>query len=130
MNRIDATIVFHALSKDHIKEIVDLEINKVCERLSEYNTCLRLTPEAREYLATRGYDAQLGARPLRRIIQTEVEDSLSEELLAGRLQREATVVVDLEAGQLVFRTEHTAEELPVAGSDGEETPRALESILP
>jgi ATP-dependent Clp protease ATP-binding subunit ClpC len=129
MNRIDATIVFHALNRDHIKQIVDLEIMKVCDRLSEYKMCLRLTDEAREHLAEKGFDSQLGARPLRRIIQTEVEDSLSEELLAGRLQAAQQVVVDFEDGALVFRPDLTAD-LPVAGMDGGEAPRTLESVLP
>ena len=77
-------MVFHALNQEQITEIVDLEIDKVRERLAEHGLDLRLTDAARDYLAEKGYDPNLGARPLRRVIQTEVEDALSEGVLAGR----------------------------------------------
>ncbi len=104
LNRIDATIVFHALNREQIKQIVDLEAGKVCHRLSEFGLDLRLTEAARDYLADKGYDPNLGARPLRRIMQTEIEDALSEGLLAGRFHQGDRVIVDY-AGELTFHPE-------------------------
>jgi ATP-dependent Clp protease ATP-binding subunit ClpC len=130
MNRIDGTIVFHALNRDNIKEIVDLEIEKVCDRLSEYDMCLSLTEVAREYLAEKGYDPSLGARPLRRVIQSEVEDSLSEELLAGSLKEGNLVTVDVKDGQLVFSQEQSEDDVSAVEVGDGETPQALETLVP
>jgi len=134
MNRIDGTIVFHALSRDQIKEIVDLEIEKLSLRLAEYDMCLNLTDAARGYLAEKGYDPNLGARPLRRVIQAEVEDFLSEELLAGRLSRGDSVTVDLENGKLVFQPELSTDDASGDTSSveakGDEAPQTLEPVLP
>jgi ATP-dependent Clp protease ATP-binding subunit ClpC len=130
MNRIDGTIVFHALNREHIKEIVDLEIDKVCGRLSEYDMCLQLTDAARDYLAEKGYDPSLGARPLRRVIQAEVEDSLSEELLAGNLSEGNLVTVDLEDGELVFLQEPSGDGISIVEVGNGEAPHALETIAP
>ncbi|MDP3062412.1 MAG: ATP-dependent Clp protease ATP-binding subunit, partial [Chloroflexota bacterium] len=94
MNRIDATVVFHSLSKEHILLIVDLMVNMVAKQLKEKNISLEVTKEARAFLGEKGYDPNLGARPLRRIIQNLVEDKLSEELLAGHIQSGDTAVVD------------------------------------
>lgn len=86
LNRIDASIIFRALTQDEIKEIVELELNKVRERLIEHAITLDVTDEARTWLADKGYDAEFGARPLRRLIQNEVEDALSDGILGGRFQ--------------------------------------------
>jgi len=102
LNRIDATIVFHALTRDQIKKIVDLEIEKVNRRLGEHEMRLELTPAARDYLADKGYDPKLGARPLRRVIQSEIEDAISEGLLAGKFGAGDIVVVDEQDGKLTF----------------------------
>ncbi|MGC9334105.1 MAG: AAA family ATPase, partial [Anaerolineae bacterium] len=83
INRLDGIMVFHALTQEQIEQIVDLEVDKVRRRLAEHDLNLRLTDEARRYLAEKGYDPNLGARPLRRVIQAEVEDALSEGMLAG-----------------------------------------------
>jgi len=129
LNRIDGTVVFHALNQEQIKEIVDLEIDKVCERLTEYDMCLSLTDTAREYLAQKGYDPTLGARPLRRVIQTEVEDALSEAMLAGRFDAGGMVVIDVEDDELVFRPEDSNGDVaPVEMGNGE-APQALEQVL-
>jgi ATP-dependent Clp protease ATP-binding subunit ClpC len=134
MNRIDGTIVFHALSREHIQEIVDLEIDKVGIRLAEYDVHLKLTDATRKHLAEEGYDPNLGARPLRRVIQAEVEDSLSEELLAGRLNEGDLVTVDMEDGELVFHPEQSAdgasEDASIAEVENGEEPQALETMLP
>ncbi|HNS51041.1 MAG TPA: ATP-dependent Clp protease ATP-binding subunit [Anaerolineae bacterium] len=102
MNRVDAVIVFHALTRAHIQEIVDLEVEKVNVRLADHGLSLRLTQAAREYLAQKGFDPHLGARPLRRVIQAEVEDALSEEVLAGRFPSGQPVLADLADGKLRF----------------------------
>jgi ATP-dependent Clp protease ATP-binding subunit ClpC len=130
MNRIDGVIVFHALNREQIREIVDLEIDKVCERLVEYDMCLRLTDEAQAYLADKGYDPSLGARPLRRVIQSEVEDALSEELLSGRLEGGHLIEVDLADGELIFRAEEAEDNVPAVEIDNGEEPEALETVLP
>ena len=129
LNRIDGTIVFHALSKEQIRDIVDLELNKVRKRLGEYGLDLTLTDEGRKYLAGKGYDPNLGARPLRRVIQTEVEDALSEGVLAGRFGEGERVIVDLEDGELVFRTQKEAESAEVTEVGNGKTSETLEPVL-
>ncbi len=83
LNRVDATVVFRALTREEIKQIVDLEIKKVGERLVEHAITLEITEEAREWFAQKGYDPEYGARPLRRLIQNELEDALSDGILSG-----------------------------------------------
>ncbi len=97
LNRVDATIVFRALSKDEIAQIVDLEIKKVNERLAERTMSVTLTQAARQYLAEKGYDPDYGARPLRRLITNLVEDRLSDVILAGEIKLGSTVLVDYNA---------------------------------
>ena len=96
LNRLDATIVFHALSRDEIHQIVDLMMNMVREELKEREISIELTEAAREYLGDNGFDPVLGARPLRRLIQNEVEDRLSDELLGGKFEEGDTAIVDLD----------------------------------
>ena len=108
LNRVDAIIVFHALTKDQITQIVDLELAKVAERLTEYEITLQTTAEGRLLLAELGYDPEMGARPLRRLIQTKIEDQLSDSLLSGEFMRFDTILIDAEDGEVVLRRE-TAE---------------------
>ncbi len=129
LNRIDAVMVFHALSREQIKEIVDLEVAKVHKRLGEHKLSLRLTEKAREYLAEKGYDPNLGARPLRRVIQTRVEDALSEMVLAGQFHEGDIVRLDLEEEELRFRREAAEEEAPVEELENGETPSMLETVV-
>ena len=103
LNRIDSTVVFHQLDRDQIHAIVDLMINMVQKELEERNVTLEITDAAREYLGEQGFDPVLGARPLRRVIQNEVEDTLSDELLSGRLNDGDTAVVDVEDEKIVIR---------------------------
>ncbi|GIV83961.1 MAG: ATPase [Candidatus Roseilinea sp.] len=86
LNRVDATVVFRPLTKEQIGQIVTLELNKVQKRLGEHNIVLTVTDAAKSYLAEKGYDPDYGARPLRRVIQSEVEDVLSDGLLSGPLR--------------------------------------------
>ena len=96
LNRVDDTIVFHKLSQEEILTIVDLMIAKVDERLKDRDMGLELRPAARTLLSERGYDPVLGARPLRRTIQREIEDNLSEKILFGELKAGQIVTVDVE----------------------------------
>jgi len=101
LNRIDGTIVFHPLSKEHIRQIVDLMLTPVSQQLSEKGIKLEVTDAAKNFLGEKGYDEVFGARPLRRVIQDMVEDKLSEGLLGGRFQPGDTALVDLEGGEIV-----------------------------
>jgi ATP-dependent Clp protease ATP-binding subunit ClpC len=96
LNRVDDTIVFHQLSEDNIVEIVDLMISRVDVQMKNRDMAIELTSDAKKLLAKKGYDPVLGARPLRRTIQREIEDILSEKILYGELQAGQIVVVDIE----------------------------------
>jgi ATP-dependent Clp protease ATP-binding subunit ClpC len=118
LNRIDEVIVFHELSRDEVIEIVDLMLARTSKQLEGQGLAIELTPAARSLLAEKGYDPQLGARPLRRAIQQLVEDPLSERILWKEFRVGETIVVDVD-------------DTPV---DGEEGPhlsfRAIEGIEP
>ena len=109
LNRLDATVVFHQLDKEQIHAIVDLMIKMVQKELEERNVTLEITDAAREYLGEKGFDPVLGARPLRRVIQNEVEDTLSDELLSGRLNDGDIAIVDVEDDKIVIRSRVPAE---------------------
>ena len=96
LNRIDDVIVFHQLTKDQIIQIVDLMVAGLDDRLKAKDMGIELTQAAKDLLAARGYDPLLGARPLRRVIQREIEDSLSERILFGELKAGEIIVVDVE----------------------------------
>jgi ATP-dependent Clp protease ATP-binding subunit ClpC len=96
LNRIDETIVFHELSKDEVIQIVDLMIRRTAVQLESQGIGLELSADAKFFLADRGYDPTLGARPLRRAIQRMVEDPLSERLLHKEFRAGEIVVVDVE----------------------------------
>jgi ATP-dependent Clp protease ATP-binding subunit ClpC len=96
LNRVDDVIVFHQLTQEEIVRIVDLMISQVDTRLHDKDMGLELTQAAKELLARHGFDPVLGARPLRRTIQREIEDTLSEKILFGELKAGEIVVVDVE----------------------------------
>ncbi len=96
LNRIDGVIVFHALTTEQIREIVELELKRIHTQLAEQTITIDVTTEAKDFLGQRGYDRQYGARPLRRIIQNLIEDPLAEGLLDGRYKPGITIVVDVE----------------------------------
>ena len=117
INRLDATVIFRALNKEDIQKIVSLELAKVAARLTEHDLTLTATPEALSTLATLGYDAEFGARPLKRIIQQKVEDPLSDKLLSGEFQHGDSVLVTLDPDQEIIlerEAETEKEEAPVA----------------
>jgi ATP-dependent Clp protease ATP-binding subunit ClpC len=95
LNRIDGVIVFHPLSAEEIRRIVELELKRVRKQLTEKEITLEVTEAAMDLLGTRGYDRQFGARPLRRIIQNLIEDPLAEGLLENKYTPGSKVVVDV-----------------------------------
>ncbi len=103
LNRIDDTIVFHELSVDEVTQIVDLMIKRTSDQLRAQGLGLELTDAAKEWLARTGYDPQMGARPLRRAIQHNVEDALSERILYKEFHAGEIIVVDVEDDEIVFR---------------------------
>ena len=86
INRIDETVVFHYLQHDHVMDILNLMVQELQERLTERHIELNLSPRVKEYLLEKGYDVNFGARPLRRLIQKEVEDPISLGLLEGKFR--------------------------------------------
>ena len=113
LNRVDEVMVFHALSHDQIKQIVDLLLTEVNKHLAGQGMALETSDEVRELLAREGYDRNLGARPLRRVIQRMIEDPLAEQVLQGDYHDGDTVVAALRDDRVVFsRKEELA---PVAG---------------
>ncbi len=96
LNRVDATVVFRSLTRNEIRDIVELELDKVRERLLEHAMTLEITDEGRSWLADHGYDPEFGARPLRRLIQNEVEDVLSDGILSGRFPLAGIVLADVD----------------------------------
>ncbi|MBP6684632.1 MAG: ATP-dependent Clp protease ATP-binding subunit [Leucobacter sp.] len=109
LNRVDDTIVFPQLSKPELLQIVDLFVKQLKDRLLDRDMYIEVSPEARERLSEIGYDPTLGARPLRRAIQREIEDRLSEQILGAELLAGDTVMVDLEDGKFTFVTKRDTE---------------------
>jgi ATP-dependent Clp protease ATP-binding subunit ClpC len=110
INRVDSVVVFRALNKDDIKNIVALELDKVAERLKEHNLVLDASPEALSLLADLGFDPEFGARPLRRVIQQKVEDPLSDQLLAGDFNDGASIWVDVNEESEILLTQRKVKE--------------------
>ena len=102
INRIDEVIVFHQITRDQMKNIVDIQINRLRPRLAERHITLRLSDSAREQLADMGYDPQYGARPLKRVIQREVENRIARAILDGTVRDGDTVEIDAKGGKLVL----------------------------
>ncbi|MGH1334163.1 MAG: ATP-dependent Clp protease ATP-binding subunit, partial [Exiguobacterium indicum] len=108
LNRIDETIVFHSLEKQHIEEIVKLMAKTLEKRLAEQEIHFELTPAALSKIADIGYDPEYGARPIRRALQREAEDRLSEALLAGDIQKGERVALDVEENEFIVRRNHVS----------------------
>lgn len=108
LNRIDEVIVFHSLEPEHIEQIVTLMTEELRKRLKEQNIDFQLSDEAKKMLAKEGFDPAYGARPLRRAIQRNIEDKLSEELLKGTIHKGDTVSIDAEDGKLVVKRLETS----------------------
>ncbi|HQW70018.1 MAG TPA: AAA family ATPase, partial [Flavobacterium sp.] len=105
INRIDEIVIFTPLTSANIKEIVRLQIKGLTKMLAHQNITMDATPEAIDYLAEKGYDPQYGARPVKRVIQREVLNQLSKEILAGKVTTDSIILLDSFDGQLVFRNQ-------------------------
>ena len=103
INRLDGTVVFHALTKEHIIQIVDLMLNQVRAQLKEQEIGLDVSQEVKELIAEKGFDPTFGARPLRRTIQNMIENPLSEKLLRGEFREGDTIRLEREGDAVVFR---------------------------
>ena len=108
LNRIDETIVFHQLTRDNLKEILDILLKEINNRLSEQMQMnLKLTDRAKEFLIDKGYDKKYGARPLKRALQNEIEDKMAEQILLGNVKQGDSLKVDCKGEdkdrELVFK---------------------------
>jgi ATP-dependent Clp protease ATP-binding subunit ClpC len=122
LNRVDSIIVFHSLSRQDIAQIVELELDKVRERLLECDTTMQVTDAALDFLAEKGYSDEYGARPLKRVIQNKVEDALSDAILECRFDEDAVIVVDAKDDEVVLRQTKAEKE--------EETEEPAEELIP
>lgn len=119
LNRIDETVVFHAITLEQLKHIVGLQIHLLNKRMEERKILLEPTPAAMEWLAQSGYDPMYGARPLKRVIQREIENSLSLQMLEGKFQDGDRIKIDVEDEELVFTKD--GELIPAASRDEAES---------
>ena len=103
LNRVDEIIIFHKLSREDAAKVCDLFLSTLTERLSRREIEITVTPAAKEQLLSEGYDAVYGARPLKRVIQRRIEDALSEEILAGKVNAGQKVKVDAKDGKFIFQ---------------------------
>ncbi|HWV25470.1 MAG TPA: ATP-dependent Clp protease ATP-binding subunit [Thermomicrobiales bacterium] len=113
LNRLDATIVFHSLTKIEIRAIVDREMDRVREQLKEQDIKLEVTDEAKDLIGEEGYDHTYGARPLRRVIQNRIEDPLAEGLLNQEFSSGQTVLVDADGEEIILKRAITGQLVPV-----------------
>jgi ATP-dependent Clp protease ATP-binding subunit ClpB len=105
LNRIDDTVMFTPLSKENIVEIVGLQIKSITKMIAEQGITFDATPEAIKYLAEKGFNPEYGARPVKRVIQKEVLNTLSKEILAGKVTTDSIILLDAFDDELVFRNE-------------------------
>ena len=103
LNRIDEILMFKPLSKKEVKDIVRIQLDNVAKMLKEQNINIEFTEKAIDYLADKGFDPEYGARPIKRVIQRDILNNLSKEILAGKISSDSTIVVDYENGHLVFK---------------------------
>jgi ATP-dependent Clp protease ATP-binding subunit ClpB len=108
LNRVDEIIVFHRLTEEHLKKIVDIQLTSLKARLAERHISVDLTKAARQRLIHVGYDPAFGARPLKRAIQKEIETPLARKLVAGEIHDGQTVRINAGDGQMTFEVERTA----------------------
>lgn len=109
LNRIDDVVVFNVLEKEHINQIIDIELEKLLARIKELGYTLKLTKKARTFIADKGFDQQYGARPLKRAIQKYVEDALAEEIIVSKIQQGDVITMDHEkdATELTVKVKHS-----------------------
>jgi ATP-dependent Clp protease ATP-binding subunit ClpB len=104
LNRVDETIMFLPLTIEEVREIVKLQVTGVINRLEKSGINLELSNQALDFLAKLGYDPQFGARPIKRVIQRELLNKLSRDIIAGTLHKSDKIMVDVENGNLLFTT--------------------------
>ena len=109
LNRLDDIIVFRALTKPDLIQILDLEITKVMQRLKARNIVLQFDDKAKDFLVSKGYDPLYGARPMRRAVERSLEDPLAEEILRGHFHEGEPILVTVEGDHLVFSQKAAAE---------------------
>lgn len=112
INRVDSIIVFQQLSKEDIRQIVDIILEEVNERLVDIDMRVEATAAAKDWLGEHGYDEEFGARPLRRLIQTEVEDLLSDAVLSHKFEEGDTILVDIEEDTIILKPKSSEENSP------------------
>ena len=112
LNRIDGTVVFHALTREHIHQIIDQMLGEVASNLIEKGVDMEVTQEAKDWLSEKGFDPKFGARPLRRVIQDNVEDKLSDAVLGGALGPGDTAVIDVADGDILVTARSPLEAAP------------------
>jgi ATP-dependent Clp protease ATP-binding subunit ClpB len=105
LNRIDDIIFFHSLSQSELSKIVDIQTERLCQRLEKLDLLLSLSPDAKSFLSETGYDPVYGARPLKRVIQRHIENPLSMEILRGDITDGDHIHVTIENGQIAFKKE-------------------------
>ena len=103
LNRVDDIITFHPLNQTQIRAIVDLQLAQVSQRLTEKKITLKITDKTKDWLAKKGYDSNLGARPLKRVIQTELLDPLAMDIISGRLQENMTITATVDKGKISLK---------------------------
>jgi len=113
INRVDSIVVFQQLSKEDIRQIVDIILEEVNERLVDIEMRVETTMAAKDWLGEHGYDEEFGARPLRRLIQTEVEDLLSDAVLSHQFEEGDIIIVDMEDDKIVLKSKATEEDILV-----------------
>jgi ATP-dependent Clp protease ATP-binding subunit ClpB len=102
LNRIDEILLFERLKPEHMGRIVDIQMKRLRTWMKDRDIQIELTPKAREWIGEKGYDPQYGARPLKRVIQKQVQDGLAREILAGKVSDGDTVKVDVKAGKIAI----------------------------
>ncbi|MBI4605617.1 MAG: ATP-dependent Clp protease ATP-binding subunit, partial [Planctomycetes bacterium] len=130
LNRLDEVIVFQSLSREDLRQIIDIEMQHVADRLEGMGLIVSLTDEARDFLIEKGYNPEFGARPLRRAIEQHIEDPLAEELLRGAYEGKNRLSITVRDGHLYFEgvegpegTEEPAEAVGASLSPGAEDPK-------
>jgi ATP-dependent Clp protease ATP-binding subunit ClpB len=108
LNRVDEIVVFHGLTREQLGTIVEIQLGRLRQRLAERKITLELTDAARQHLANTGYDPVYGARPLKRLLQREIETTLARKILAGDVTDGSHVMVDASDGALTFVTRPAA----------------------
>ena len=120
LNRLTEIVIFRPLVKESMRAIVDLELEKVTDRLKDKKLKLVISDEVKEFLIEKGYDNKLGARPLRRAVEKYLEDSLAEEVLGGSLRKNKSIhvlITDNDDPKLYFSQDEVAEKVSISAED-------------